>query len=117
MACSTILATVCFTAALTIPWMEYVAGGAAVLGGIAGIVQFFASMLYLRWMAPRIPSPLIERRSQLYMWLLPVIYVVGSCFVVGPLVATIMYFLLLNLVRIDLRNIIARQHVVTGASD
>ena len=44
------------------------------------------------------------------MWLLPVIYVVGFCALkLGPLVALVMYLLMLNGVRIRLRTIRERQ--------
>jgi hypothetical protein len=74
-------------------------------------------MLYVRWLAPRIPSPAIEGRAKLYMWLLPVIYIIGFCAIgLGPVVATIMYFLLLNEVRIRLRNIIRTQSIQSVAA-
>jgi hypothetical protein len=80
---------------------------AAMLGlaGLAQMVRFFAGMFYLRWMAPRIPDPLIEQRAGRYLWLLPVLVVVGSCVLVGPLIATVLQWLLLNRVRIQLRAI------------
>lgn len=114
MAAATTLTLICQTAALMVSWMELVAGGVSIVNAVAGIVQFFASMLYVRWLAPRIPSMTIENRAKLYMWLLPVIYVVGVCVVVGPIVATVMYFLLLNLVRIELKKIIAAQESGVG---
>lgn len=72
------------------------------LAELAPIARFFAAMLYLRWMAPRLPDQLVEERSRLYIWLLPLIYVLGTCVVVGPLVAAVLQGLLLYRVRRDL---------------
>ena len=70
------------------------------------IVQFFASLLYIMWLAPRIPSPAIRKRARMYLWLLPVVFI-GGCVLLflGPIVATVLYFLLLNSVRLALRTI------------
>ena len=78
------------------------------LSGLAGLVQFFAAMLYVRWLATRIPARDIHERAQNYLWLLPVIYLVGSCIIIGPLVASILFLLLLNSVRLRLKSI--REH-------
>lgn len=77
-----------------------------VLVWLVSLAQYFAALFYIRWLAPRLPSAAIKSRAELYMWLLPVIYLVGSCLVVGPLVAMIMYFLLINKVRLALKGVI-----------
>jgi len=87
------------------PSLGLIAGGMGIISAIAGIVLFFAAMLYLQWLGPRIPSETITNRARLYMWLLPVIFVIGNCLIVGPLVAWIMYLLLLNQVRVALKRI------------
>jgi ABC-type multidrug transport system fused ATPase/permease subunit len=79
--------------------------GLGVLAAAASITQFFASMVYVRWLAPRIPAPDLAKQANRYLWLLPVIYVVGICVLVGPIVATVMYFFMLNRFRIRLRKI------------
>ena len=80
-------------------------GGVAAFG--AWLLQFFASMLYLRWLARRIPNGKIVERAGMYMWLLPVIFLLGAaCFLIGPLIAIILYALLLNDLRLDLRSIL-----------
>jgi len=91
------------------PAMIILTSVAGILSGIASLVQFFASMLYVRWLAPRLPDLALINRATLYMWLLPVIYVVGMCLLIGPLVAQIMYLLMLNGIRIRLRIIRERQ--------
>lgn len=80
--------------------MSLVAGGVGLVAGIAALVQFFASLLYVRRLAPRLPSPAIAERAKTYMWLLPLIFIGGSCIVIGPIVALVMYLVLLNDVRL-----------------
>lgn len=41
----------------------------------------------------------------MYRWLLPVIYVVGAIVVIGPLIALVMYWNLLDRVRKHLKSI------------
>lgn len=85
---------------------DLTSAGVVVLIGIAGFVQFFASVLYVRWLAPRIPDLKLYEQTRLYLWLLPLIYVVGMiCLGLGPLVAGIMYLLMLNTVRLRLQTI------------
>lgn len=73
---------------------------------IAWVVWFFAAMRYLQWLAPRIPSEKILKRARLMMWLGPVLYTVGAPFCgLGPLVALILYYNLLEWVRLDLRAV------------
>ena len=87
-------------------------GGLTILGGVlmllAGLAQvarFFGGMVYLRWMAPRLPDPFVGQRAKRYMWLLPLLIVIGSCILIGPLIATILTWLLLNRVRKHLKSI------------
>ena len=83
----------------------------------AGLVQFFASMMYVRWLGPRIPDRSITEKAAEYMWLLPLIYVLGACIVIGPFVAVIMYYVLLNKVRVKVSEIRARQRLETTAME
>jgi len=64
----------------------------ALLGGIAWIVQFFAGLRYTSWMMGRIPDADLVARTKKYLWLLPVIYIVGSCVIIGPLIALVMFW-------------------------
>lgn len=67
---------------------------------IAFGVQFFATMRYTAWLASRMPDQKILRHARLYMWLLPVITIVGSfACMIGPLVALVLYWNLLHGVR------------------
>lgn len=75
-------------------------------GLVAWAVSFFAAMLYLRWLCPRIPNWRAYRRAKTMMWLGPVLFTVGSlCIGLGPLVAVVLYWNMLDWVRRDLKRI------------
>jgi hypothetical protein len=83
---------------------------AAALSIGAWIVQFFGSLTYVRWLAPRIPDERLRERATMYMWLLPLLYVVGSIACgLGPIAAIILYAVLVNSIRVQLRDIRAWQ--------
>ncbi len=46
------------------------------IASAAVLTLFFSTLVYLRWIAGRIPSPKWQRRARLYMWLLPVVCIV-----------------------------------------
>lgn len=73
--------------------------GAAFLYTIAWLVQFFAIMTYTAWIAGRVPDADIEKKARRYRWLLPVVYLLGSLIVIGPLIALVMYWNLLHKLR------------------
>ncbi len=76
------------------------------IGFVAWVVQYFASMLYLQWLAPRLPSARVFKRAKLLLWLGPVLYTVGLILLgLGPLIALVLYWNLLNWVRLDLKRI------------
>jgi hypothetical protein len=76
---------------------------------LAWIVQFFAMMRYSRWLARRIPDALLIRRTQTYMWLLPVLYTVGIVLIgMGPVIAMILYILLLLRLRQHITAILSK---------
>jgi hypothetical protein len=71
-------------------------------------VQFFAVMRYTRWLGTRVPDFFVMRRTKLYMWLLPVLYIPGALVVgIGPLVALVLYWNLLDRMRKHLKSIVA----------
>lgn len=75
-------------------------------GLAASAVQFFAMMRYARWLARRVPDDRIIRRTQVYMWLLPLLTTVGCLAIgLGPLVALILYWNLLDRLRKHLKSI------------
>lgn len=77
-----------FNAALG--WMGIAMGLASLM---LTAVQFFASMLYLRWLAPRLPNVKVYGRAKQFMWLGPLLVTVGAvCLGLGVLVAIVMYW-------------------------
>ena len=81
---------------------------AVISGGllVAHAVSFFASMLYVRWLAPRLPNDAVHRRAKLLMWVGPLLVTVGAMFcLIGPLIALVLYWNLLNWVRLDIKRI------------
>lgn len=73
---------------------------------VAWAVSFFASMLYLRWLCPRIPNWKAQARAKTMMWLGPLLYTVGAlCIGLGPLVAMVLYWNMLDWIRKDIRVI------------
>jgi hypothetical protein len=69
-------------------------------------VQFFAVMRYTRWIATRVPDAFIMKRTKRYMWLLPVLYVPGALLLmIGPLIALVLYWNLLDRLRKHVKSI------------
>jgi len=67
---------------------------------------YFAQMYYIRWLSPRLPDQWVFDRAKLLMWLGPLLYTVGAfCLMIGPLVALVLYWNLLDRVRKDLKQI------------
>ena len=83
---------------------------ASMLLGLASLaawgVGFFATMNYTSWMGRRVPDAFIEKRAKTYRWLLPVVYFVGACVAIGPLIALVMYWNLLDRLRKHTRAIL-----------
>jgi hypothetical protein len=77
------------------------------LGLAAWATQFFAIMHYTRWMGSRIPDAFIQRRAKTYMWLLPVLCTAGALVLVGPLIALVLYWTLLERLRKHVKSISA----------
>lgn len=81
----------------------------------AWVTMFVAAMLFLKGLARRIPDPVVERRAQTYTWLLPLIYVLGMCILVGPLIAMVMYAVLMLRVWKDMKAVLWEQNAITAA--
>lgn len=72
----------------------------------AWAVQYFAMMKYTAWLGRRVPDAYVVSRTKTYMWLLPVLTTVGVVLIgLGPLIALIMYWNLLDRVRKHLKAI------------
>lgn len=85
-----------------------VAGAASVISGVAWIVQFFAAMLYVRWLARRVPDGTLHDKAKRFMWLGPVLYTVGAVLLMlGPLIALVMYWNMLDKLRKHIKTMLA----------
>ncbi|MFK7883833.1 MAG: hypothetical protein AB8F26_06590 [Phycisphaerales bacterium] len=80
-----------------------------VLGVVAIIVsvaRYFTQMLYIRWMAPMLSNRKVYNRAKLLMWLGPVLMTVGILLLgLGPLIALVLYWNMLDWIRKDLKAI------------
>jgi len=82
--------------------------GASIIGNVAGAVTFFAMMRYTRWLAKRVPDNMIIKRTKTYMRLLPLLYTVGILIVgLGPIIALVLYWNLLERMGKHLKAIVA----------
>ena len=77
-----------------------------VTGLIAWVVQFFAIVRHTRWIAGRVPDRYIVKRCRSYIWGLPLLSTFGLVlFGLGPLIALVMYWNLLDRLRKHVRSI------------
>jgi hypothetical protein len=65
------------------------------VGAVVWCVLFFASVNYSMWLSKRASDPVLFQQLKKSRWLLPIIYIVGSCIVIGPLVSMLWYAVLL----------------------
>ena len=109
---STLVSTAAQTvpASLNNPLNAGLVYGLGIASTIAFIVGFFAQMLYVKWLAPRLPSERVFKRAGTLLWLGPVLYTVGALLLLlGPLIALVLYWNMLDWVRKDLKRIRAEQ--------
>lgn len=78
---------------------------ALLLSFVALVLQYVFSMLYVRWMALRIPNQSLAGWAKTLTWLGPVIYIAASFFVIGPLISLGIYWSLLDNVRREIKAI------------
>jgi hypothetical protein len=84
-------------------------GALGLVGVVAWAVQYFAMMRYVRWLAGRVPDAFIVARTKRYMWLLPVLTTVGVLLLgIGPLIALVLYWNLLNRLRKHVKSILEK---------
>jgi hypothetical protein len=90
------------------PLLMLVSVALVLLGLAAWAVQFVCTIRYTRWLASRVPDQKIIKRCRTYIWLLPLLTTVGyfACGL-GPLIALILYWNILDRLRKHLKSIIA----------
>lgn len=91
-----------------------------VLTGIAFVAQLVgaaASMLYLRTLAPRVPSAQMERFCTMMAWLSPLLSTVGLLLCgLGPIAALIMTIVAIEMLRGPIRIIRTQRRALAGGS-
>jgi hypothetical protein len=76
--------------------------------GIAFGARFFLSMALLSELARRMPDPALEKSAKQFMWLGPLVFIIGvvAC-LTGPIIATGMYISLVDRARFDLKRVVS----------
>jgi hypothetical protein len=78
----------------------------AYLGSMVMLVlQYIYSMLYIRWLALRIPRRNMAQWAKTLTWLGPLVYIVGSIAIIGPLIALGFYWSVLDNMRQEIKAI------------
>ncbi len=77
------------------------------LGAVATMaIQFFPSMLYVSWLAVRLPNFRVYQRARRLLWLAPLLITVGSVILgIGYLIAATMYLQMFSWINADLQRI------------
>ncbi|MEM7227597.1 MAG: hypothetical protein AAF432_02165 [Planctomycetota bacterium] len=108
----TLFVRVIFELAVPTAWAANVVGGLTFISWLAYGTKFFASMLYIRWIARRFPSVRLVATAERNMWMLPLIAVLGSVlFCIGPLIALTFYWVMLYEVQNAIKQVIGRQEM------
>lgn len=81
------------------PLLGHIALALSVIALVSWAVQIFSAMRYTRWVASRIPDEKVVKQTRTYMWLLPLLFTVGAVLIVGPLLAIVLYWNMLDRVR------------------
>ncbi len=80
----------------------------SLLSMVAWVVQFFAAMQYVRWLARRVPDQKLHNRAKRFMWLGPLLQTVGLLLLgLGPLIALVMYWNMLDAMRKHIKRMLA----------
>jgi hypothetical protein len=102
---------------IAIPGGLSIAAVVSLLGVVLWTVQYFASMVYIAWLAPRLPDQSAQAWAKMLLWLGPLLFTVG-CLVlfIGPVVAVVLYIMLMDMLRRDLKRIRAQQAFIHSQS-
>ena len=105
-------------AAAARPLVMIASMGMGVIGLAITALWFFAAILYIRWLAPRASNTAVALRTRLYIWLLPVLTTVGALLCgLGPLIALILFWIMLDALRRDLKHIRVEADRLAALSD
>lgn len=92
--------------------------GISILALVVWIGGFIVEMLYLAWLAKRVPDAAMHKRAKLLVWLGPVLSTVGILLIgLGPLIALVMYWNLVDRFRKAFKHIRAERERLEQAPD
>ncbi len=80
-------------------------GGLGLLSALVGVAGYVMQMLYVAWLGQRIPDQDIHRRGKRNAWLVPVLATVGVIIIIGPLIALVLYWNLVDALRKQLKHL------------
>lgn len=84
--------------------------GLTVVSLFVTVARYITQMLYIRWMAPLLSNRKVYNRAKLLLWLGPVLMTVGIFLLgLGPIIALVLYWNMLDWIRKDLKAIRAEQ--------
>lgn len=76
---------------------EVVVGVGMIIAAAGWVGTFFSMMLYVRWLALRVPDPTLAGFALAATWVLPLVFVLLLCVAfIGPLLAVLAYVALLG---------------------
>lgn len=89
----------------------------AVLESVVSLAAYFPELSYLAWLARGVPDEPMRRRAMLLLWLGPLLMTVGIVLLgLGPLIALVLYWNLLDKFRKVFKSIRAEQGFLAGAT-
>lgn len=75
------------------------------LSTLISVAGYVVQMLYVAWLGQRIPDQDIHRRGKRNAWLVPLLATVGMVIIIGPLIALIIYWNLVDALRKQLKHL------------
>ncbi|UYV12970.1 MAG: hypothetical protein NCW75_01485 [Phycisphaera sp.] len=78
---------------------------AGLLSTLVGVAGYVVQMLYVAWLGQRIPDQDIHRRGKRNAWLVPLLATVGMIIIIGPLIALVLYWNLVDALRKQLKHL------------
>jgi hypothetical protein len=93
----------------TLTTTDYIWIAAGLVNIVVMIGWFIATTLYIKWLGVRLANARLVNRAKNFLWLGPLLMTVGMLVIIGPLIALVLYWRMLDWIRKDLKNIRADQ--------
>jgi len=95
----------------------YVVSSVTILSSLVSLAGYVVQMLYLAWLADRVPDVALFKRAKLLVWLGPTLSTVGLVLLgLGPLIALIMYWNLVDRFRVAFKSIRRERATIEAAA-